>query len=129
MGAQLAGPVRKWRTVNHADLLRPLVAPAPRRVPAGICAGRKRDGQPCTYKAVAEGFCGRHQDQAGTDPDAPVNARTAAVAGELREALQGIPQPVLRDQADLMVVSGTGRNLLRRCAFPGRWSASRVWPA
>jgi hypothetical protein len=94
LGAQLAGPVRRWRTVNHADLMRPLLPPEPRQVPEGKCAGRKRDGEPCTFKAVRDGYCNRHADQQGEDPDAPVNGRTRAVAAELREALEHVPEPL-----------------------------------
>jgi hypothetical protein len=104
LGAQLCGPVRKWRTIGHGDLMRPLVAPEPRQVPDGKCGGRKRDGEPCTYRAVAGGFCGRHQDQVGTDPDAPVNARTTAVAGELQQALADVPEPLRIDQPATVVL-------------------------
>jgi hypothetical protein len=90
-GARLAGPVRRWRTVNHADLLRPLTPPEPRAVPDGKCAGIKRDGQPCAFKAVAGGFCARHGDQAGEDQQAAVPRRVAEVAAEVERALESEP--------------------------------------
>jgi hypothetical protein len=90
LGAQIAGPVRKWRTVNHADLMRPLV-PVERVVAEGMCHGVKRDGEPCGYKAKADGLCARHQ---GQDPDAVVPVRVQQVAAELSEAIENVPEPL-----------------------------------
>ena len=104
LGAQLSGPIRKWRTVTHGDLMRPLVKPEPRVVEPGKCAGRKRDGEPCTYKAVSGGMCGRHQDQVGTDPDAAVSARTQAVQDQLQDALANVPEELRVDQPATVVL-------------------------
>jgi hypothetical protein len=104
LGAQLSAPIRKWRTVTHGDLMRPLVKPEPRVVEPGKCAGRKRDGEPCTYKAVSGGMCGRHQDQVGTDPDAAVSTRTQAVADQLQDALQNVPEPLRVEQPATVVL-------------------------
>jgi len=98
----VAGPVRRWRTVNHADLLRPLV-PQEREVAAGKCRGLKRDGKPCTYAAKQDGLCTRHQ---GQDPDAVVPVRVQEVAADISAALESVPpelaaQPLPdRDVAD-----------------------------
>jgi hypothetical protein len=91
LGAQLAGPVRKWRTVNHADLMRPLLPPEPRQVAEGKCRGTKRDGAPCTFAAKVDGLCTRHQ---GQDPDAVVPVRVQQVAAELAAALENVPEPL-----------------------------------
>lgn len=91
LGAQVAGPVRKWRTVNHADLMRPLVPPEPRQVAPGKCRGVKRDGSPCTFAAKSDGLCTRHQ---GQDPDAVVPARVTEVADVLSQAIADIPEPL-----------------------------------
>ncbi len=90
LGAQLAGPVRRWRTVNHADLMRPLV-PVERKVAPGKCRGVKRDGEPCTFAAKVGGLCTRHQ---GQDPDAVVPVRVQQVATELSTALERVPEPL-----------------------------------
>lgn len=94
LGAQLAGPVRRWRTVNYADLMRPLV-PVERVVADGMCRGVKRDGEPCGYKAKNDGLCTRHQ---GQDPDAVIPVRVQQVASELTTALENVPEP-LREPA------------------------------
>lgn len=90
LGAQIAGPVRKWRTVNHADLMRPLI-PVERVVAPDMCRGVKRDGEACTFKAKTDGMCTRHQ---GQDPEAVRPARVQEVAGVLSQAISDVPEPL-----------------------------------
>jgi hypothetical protein len=104
LGAYLAGPVRKWRTVNHADLMRPLI-PVERTVAEGMCRGVKRDGDPCRYKAKADGLCTRHQ---GQDPDAVVPVRVQEVDAELRRAIDNMPEPLRIAQEETPLITREG---------------------
>lgn len=101
LGAQIAGPVRKWRTVNHADLMRPLI-PVERVVAPGMCRGVKRDGEACTFKAKTDGMCTRHQ---GQDPEAVRPARVQEVADVLSQAISDVPEP-LRVETARLVAAG-----------------------
>lgn len=87
-GAQLAGPVREWRKPGARELSRPVFLPAGVQWSAdGKCQGTKRDGGRCTYRALDNGFCSRHQAQA--PGEAPVVRGDAAT----------IPDPVLETEA------------------------------
>lgn len=95
-GAELAGPVRAWRSGStRKALLRPLRPVPPRVQPAdGSCRGRLVSGKDCTVRAKPNGLCGRHQDQAEPEQSATAPGLDVAPIMEAMRSSTPVGEPV-----------------------------------